>query len=85
MESRAFNSQTHLRQTRITGIHHSPAELNNLSAILGDIDSVLVACRGDVDDAVLVELRASSWCWRVLALRRLQLLALLRVCALRNR
>ncbi len=44
--------KTHLLQS--LGIHQNPANLNDLGRVLCHIDSVLVACRGYVDDHVPV-------------------------------
>lgn len=38
------------------GIEQDPAEFNDLGGVLGDIDAMFVAGRGDVDDDVAVQL-----------------------------
>lgn len=49
----------------VLGIDHDPSDLNDLRAVLGDIDAVLVTRRGNVDDAVLLELLRCGWLLRL--------------------
>ena len=59
--------ETYLWQARITRIYDNPANLDHLSTILGDIDSVFVAGGCNVDNAELLKLMV-RWRRSVMAL-----------------
>ena len=46
----------YLWQSWIARVHDGPANLDNLGAVLGHIDPVLIASRGNVYDHILLEL-----------------------------
>lgn len=51
----------------VLGVDHHPANLDDLGAVLGHVDAMLVTRGCDMDDAVLFELRRGR---RLLLLRR---------------
>jgi len=48
-------SLTYLWQARVTSIDYHPTNLNNLGAILGHVDAMLITRRCNMGDAVLLE------------------------------
>lgn len=52
------NSETYLWQIRVLRINHDPADLNDLCAILSDVDAVFIASRGNVNDAKFLKVVA---------------------------
>lgn len=59
--STTFNGHVRAYLITIFGVKQNPSQLNDLGRVFGYVNAVFVACRGDVDDNVAVQLRNGGW------------------------